>query len=109
GYPPYLKRAGYHLIDLGRYENQNNSPRPQFGPVIDKIAAAHADILTGGPLAVDFIEIWREMAAKKITPPYVTVSRAVNHARQGEADTPSADGLTSSLAWHSSFPFRSSL
>ncbi|HKF00197.1 MAG TPA: ABC transporter substrate-binding protein, partial [Actinomycetes bacterium] len=109
GYPMYLRKAGYKLIDLGRYENQNNSPTPDFTPLMAKIAAAKADIMTGGPLAVDFISIWRQMADRKITPPYVTVSRAVNHARQVEAYTPSADGITSSLAWHSSFPFKSSL
>jgi branched-chain amino acid transport system substrate-binding protein len=109
GYPSYLRKAGYQLVDLGRYENQNNSPKPDFTPLMGKIAAANADILTGGPLAVDFISIWKQMAAKKITPPYVTVSRAVNHARQVEAYTPSADGITSSLAWHSSFPYKSSL
>jgi len=109
GYPSYLKKAGYKLVDLGRYENQNNSRSPDFAPLITKIAAAKADIMTGNPLAVDFIEIWRQMADKKITPPYVTLSRAVNHARQVEALSPSADGITSSLAWHSSFPFRSSL
>src|SRR4029453_14212909 len=109
GYPPYLKKAGYQLVDLGRYENQNNSATPQFGPLVDKVAAAHADILTGNPLAVDFITIWQLMAVRRITPPYVTLSRAINHARQVEALTPSADGLTSSLAWHASFPFRSGL
>ncbi|HKE98255.1 MAG TPA: ABC transporter substrate-binding protein [Actinomycetes bacterium] len=109
GYPMYLRKAGYKLVDLGRYENQNNSRSPDFAPLITKTAAAKADIMTGNPLAVDFIEIWRQMADRKITPPYVTLSRAVNHARQVEALSPSADGITSGLAWHSSFPFKSSL
>ncbi|HKE98482.1 MAG TPA: ABC transporter substrate-binding protein [Actinomycetes bacterium] len=109
GYPPGLKRAGYKLVDPGRYENQNNSRAPDFRPLVDQIVKADPDLLTGAPLAVDFIDIWRQLADKHAIPPYVTMTRACNFPRQVEAYTPSADGISTSITWHPSFPFESSL
>ncbi|HKF00318.1 MAG TPA: ABC transporter substrate-binding protein [Actinomycetes bacterium] len=109
GYPPGLRKGGYTVVDPGRYENQNNTTKPNFTNLVDKIVKADPDLLTGAPLAVDFIEIWRQLAAKRAIPPYVTMTRAANFPRQVEAYTPSADGISTSITWHPSFPFRSSL
>ncbi|HKE98205.1 MAG TPA: ABC transporter substrate-binding protein [Actinomycetes bacterium] len=109
GYPGALRRNHYNVVDLGRYENQNNTRLPDFTKLIKQIADTKADILTGNPLGGDFIEMWKQLADKRAIPPYVTISRAANFARQVEAYTPSADGISTSTAWHASFPFRSSL
>ena len=109
GYPPGLKQGGYTVVDPGRYENQNNATKPDFTKLVQAVVKADPDLLTGNPLAVDFIDIWRQLAAKKAIPPYVTMTRCANFPRQVEAYTPTADGMSTSITWHPSFPFKSSL
>jgi branched-chain amino acid transport system substrate-binding protein len=111
GYPSKLIPAGYKVIDPGRYENQNNSLTPDFTTVVDKITKAdpRPDILTGNPLAPDFNEIWTRLHEAKFVPPFVTIARAVQLPRNIEALKPSGDGISTSITWHPTFPFRSSL
>jgi branched-chain amino acid transport system substrate-binding protein len=109
GYVPWIKREGYQIVDAGRYENQNNSPKPDFSKPLGKIIAAGPDILTGNPGASDFIDMWRQFHEHGFVPPYVTLGRALVFASTVEALKPSGDGLSTTVSWSPEFPYRSSL
>ncbi|HKE98664.1 MAG TPA: ABC transporter substrate-binding protein [Actinomycetes bacterium] len=111
GYPSKLIPAGYTVVDPGRYENQNNSLAPDFTKLVATITKARPepDILTGNPLAPDFNEIWTKLNELKWVPPFVTIARGVQLPRNIEALKPTGDGISTSITWHPTFPFRSSL
>jgi branched-chain amino acid transport system substrate-binding protein len=105
GFPGPLEKAGYKLVDPGRYEPLTND----FSAQIAAFKQAGVEIVSGVMIPPDFATFWAQCAQQGFKPKVVTVGKALLFPSSVEALGDRGDGLTSEIWWSPSHPFKSSL
>ena len=105
GFPPALKKAGYKVVDPGRYQNQTDG----FSSQISKFKSANAEIVTGVPIPPDFTTFWKQAAQQGFRPKIASVGKALLFPSAVEALKALEQGVSTEVWWTPSHPFTSSL
>ena len=105
GLPPALTRAGYKVIDPGRYQVMNND----FTSQITKFKEAGAEIVVGNMIPPDFSTFWSQAAQQNFHPKVVTIGKALLFPSVVNSLGPRGNGLTTEIWWTPTFPFKSGL
>lgn len=105
GLPTPLGKAGYKLIDPGRYQPLSND----FTAQISAFKKAGAEIVTGVMIPPDFATFWSQAAQQGFKPKVVTVGKALLFPSVIESLGGRGDGLTTEIWWSPNHPFKSSL
>ncbi len=105
GLPPDLNKAGYKLIDPGRYQVMNND----FTSQISAYKAAGCEIVTGNMIPPDFATFWSQCAQQGFNPKIVTIGKALLFPSVVESLGARGDGLTTEIWWTPHHPFKSGL
>jgi branched-chain amino acid transport system substrate-binding protein len=105
GFPGPLAKAGYKLIDPGRYQPLNND----FSAQISAFKQAGVEIVTGVMIPPDFATFWSQCAQQGFHPKVVTVGKALLFPSAIAALGDRGDGLTTEVWWSPAHPFKSSL
>jgi len=105
GLPPALARAGYKLVDPGRYQQMNND----FSSQIAAFKSAGAEIVTGVMIPPDFSTFWSQAAQQGFKPKVVTIGKALLFPSAVNALGARGNGLTSEIWWSPNHPFKSGL
>jgi branched-chain amino acid transport system substrate-binding protein len=106
GFPPVLEKAGYTLVDPGRYETGAND----FSAQINRFKSGDAEILTGVPIPPDFTNFYKQASQQGYRPPIVTVAKALLFDSSVEALGGNlGENLSTEVWWTPDVPFKSSL
>ncbi len=105
GLPFAFGKRGYTFIQEPRPEDGANS----YKTLIQKFKDSGAQILTGVISAPDFATLWRETNDMGFRPPIATIGKALLFPAYLEVLQPSPAGLTGTVSWHPTWPFKSSL
>jgi branched-chain amino acid transport system substrate-binding protein len=105
GFPPPLKKAGFTLIDPGRYPEPNDD----FSSQIAKFKKANSQIVSGVPLPPDFNTFWKQALQQGLRPPVATIARALLFPSDVEALGNDGANVSTEVWWHPGMPYRSSL
>src|SRR5215470_3882510 len=73
GFPPALQKAGFKLIDPGRYQPVSSD----FTSQISAFKSAGAEIVTGNMIPPDFATFWSQAAQQGFRPKIVTIGKAL--------------------------------
>ena len=103
-FPAVLRNQGYRIVDLGRYQVEKDS----FKPEIERFKAEGADIVTGVPLPADFATFWKQAAQLGYRPKIASIGKALQFPTFFEA-MGTAAGVSTEVAWSPRHPFTSSL
>lgn len=106
GFPPALAKAGFKLVDTGRYQNLKDD----FSAEISQFKSAGVEIVTGVMLPPDLSTFMVQSKQQGFHPNMVTVAKAALTPKGIEAFP---DGLGENLSgeayWGPQYPFKSSL
>jgi branched-chain amino acid transport system substrate-binding protein len=105
GFPPPLTKAGYTLVDPGRYPNLNDD----FSSQISAFKDAGVQIVTGVPLPPDWTTFWKQALQQDFHPKVATVGKALLFPTAAEALGNDGAGMATELWWSPFHPYRSSL
>ena len=105
GFPPALAKAGYKVVDPGRFQLLSND----FTAQIAAFKAANVEIVTGVFIPPDFATFWSQAAQQGFKPKVVTVAKALLFPSVAASLGARANGLTTEVWWSPSHPFKSSL
>ena len=105
GFPPPLHKAGYTLIDPGRYPEPNDD----FSSQIAKFKKAKAQIVSGVPLPPDGVTFLKQSLQQGLRPIAATIARAFLFPSDIQALGKLGNGVSTELWWHPGSPYRSSL
>ncbi|MGH7072974.1 MAG: ABC transporter substrate-binding protein [Stellaceae bacterium] len=105
GFPPALKKAGYKLIQPGRYQDLTSD----FTAQINAFKAAGVDIITGNMLPPDFATFWTQAAQQGLHAKIVTIGKANLFPSSIRALGARGNNLSSEIWWTPNFPFKSGL
>jgi branched-chain amino acid transport system substrate-binding protein len=104
---PELAKAGYTVVDGGRYEDGTTD----FSAQIEKFKSENCEILLTFPIPSDFATFWRQAAqqglARKMK--VVQVAKTGLFASTIEVLGPLGYNLSVAAYWHKDFPYKSSL
>src|SRR5882762_7536782 len=90
GFPPALQKAGYKLIDTGRFQPLTDD----YGSQISAFKNAGVEIVTGTLTPPDFTTFWNQAAQQSFKPKVVTVGKALLFPDSIAALGSRADGLS---------------
>jgi len=105
GLPPELTKAGFKLLDPGRYQVMNND----FTSQISAFKSAGAEIVVGNMIPPDFATFWSQAAQQGFHPKIVTIGKALLFPSVAASLGPRGNGLTTEIWWTPTFPFKSGL
>jgi branched-chain amino acid transport system substrate-binding protein len=105
GLPSALIKAGYKLLDPGRYQVMNND----FTSQISQFKQARAEIVVGNMIPPDFATFWSQAAQQGFHPKVVTIGKALLFPSVVASLGPRGNGLTTEIWWTPTFPFESGL
>jgi branched-chain amino acid transport system substrate-binding protein len=105
GFPPAIQKAGYQLIDTGRFQPFSDD----YGSQISAFKNAGVEIVTGVVTPPDFATFWNQAAQQGFKPKVVTVGKALLFPASVATLGRRADGLSSEIWWSPSHPFKSGL
>ena len=105
GFPPALQKAGFKLVDPGRYQPMSND----FTAQITAFKQAGAEIVTGNMIPPDFATFWAQCAQQGFKPKIVTIGKALLFPSVIDSLGARGDGLTSEIWWTPNHPFKSGL
>jgi branched-chain amino acid transport system substrate-binding protein len=105
GVPPAYAKAGYKLIDPGRYQPMNND----FTSQISAFKTAGAEIVTGVMIPPDFATFWSQAAQQGFKPKIVTIGKALLFPSVIDSLGARGNGLSSEIWWSPNHPFKSGL
>ena len=105
GVPPAYAKAGYKLVDPGRYQPMNND----FTSQISAFKAAGAEIVTGVMIPPDFATFWSQAAQQGFKPKIVTIGKALLFPSVIDSLGARGNGLSSEIWWSPNHPFKSGL
>ncbi len=105
GFPPALEKAGFKLIDTGRYQPLNND----FTAQISAFKAAGVEIVTGVMIPPDFATFWSQAAQQGFKPKIVTIGKALLFPSVVNSLGDRGDGLSSEIWWTPDHPYKSGL
>ncbi|MBN9083783.1 MAG: hypothetical protein BGP04_16240 [Rhizobiales bacterium 62-17] len=104
-FPPALKKAGFTVVEPGRYQPMSNDFTAQIGA----FKAAGAEIVTGTMIPPDFATFWTQAAQQGFRPKIATIGKAFLFPAAVSAFSDRAQGLSCEVPWSSDFPFKSGL
>ena len=105
GFPPALTKAGYKVIDPGRYPNLSDD----FSAQIATFKKEKVEIVTGVPIPPDWTTFWKQAAQQGFRPKVASVGKALLFPRSVEALGELGDGMSTEVWWTPQHPFKSSL
>lgn len=105
GLPPALQKAGYKLVDLGRFRPGTDN----FTPQITAFKKAGVEIVTGVLNPPDFTTFWSQARQQGFKPKIATVAKALVFPAAVDNLGVAGDGLTAEVVWSRYHPFKSSL
>ncbi len=105
GFPPALAKAGFRLVDPGRYQPVSND----FTSQISAFKSAGVEIVTGNMIPPDFSTFWSQAAQQGFRPKVVTIGKALLFPSVINSLGPRGNGLTTEIWWSPSHPFKSGL
>jgi branched-chain amino acid transport system substrate-binding protein len=105
GLPPALDKAGFKLIDPGRYQNLTDN----FSAQISRFKDVKAEIVTGVVIPPDFTTFWTQARQQGFRPKVASVAKAILFPVAVEALGDAAHNLSSEVWWSPRHPFKSSL
>ena len=105
GFPPALDKAGYKLIDPGRYQNLTDN----FTAQITAFKNGNAEIITGVVLPPDFTTFWKQALQQGFKPKAASVGKAILFPSSVEALGKDGHNLSSEVWWTPNHPFKSSI
>jgi branched-chain amino acid transport system substrate-binding protein len=103
GFPPALKAAGYEVVDPGRYTPMADD----FSAQIAAFQKAGVDIVMGTMVPPEFLSFWSQAAQKGFRPKAATIGKCLLLPATLDALGKGGDRLSTELAWHPAYPFRS--
>ncbi len=105
GFPPPLKKAGYRIVDPGRFPDLNDNFSSQLG----KFKSGKAQIVTGVPIPPDFTTFWTQALQQGFRPKIASVGKALLFPSSVEALGKHGEGMSTELWWSPWHPYKSSL
>jgi len=105
GFPAALAKAGYKVVDPGRYPNLSDD----FSAQISTFKREKVEIVTGVPIPPDWTTFWKQAAQQGFHPKVATIGKALLFPRSVEALGALGDGMSTEVWWTPQHPFRSSL
>src|SRR5215468_211761 len=105
GFPPALAKAGYKVVDPGRYPNLSDD----FSAQISTFKREKVEIVTGVPIPPDWTTFWKQAAQQGFRPKVATIGKALLFPRSVEALGALGDGMSTEVWWTPQHPFKSSL
>jgi branched-chain amino acid transport system substrate-binding protein len=105
GLPPLIQQKGFKLVDPGRWQPGTED----FTAEIQKFKKEDCQVLAGVFSPPDFTNFWKQCFQQSWFPKIATIDKAILFPQSVEALGPIATGLTSSLWWSPSRPFKSYL
>ncbi|MEZ5841003.1 MAG: ABC transporter substrate-binding protein [Hyphomicrobiales bacterium] len=105
GFPPVLEKAGYKIVDPGRYQNLTDD----FSAQITAYKKAGAEIVTGVPIPPDFTTFWTQASQQGFKPKIASVGKALLFPVAVEALGDLGQNLSTEVWWTPHHPFSSSL
>jgi branched-chain amino acid transport system substrate-binding protein len=105
GFPPELAKAGYKLVDPGRYPNLSDD----FSAQISAFKSDNVEIVTGVPIPPDWTTFWKQAAQQGFRPKVASVGKALLFPRSVEALGDLGNGMSTEVWWTPQHPFKSSL
>ncbi|MCL5735397.1 MAG: ABC transporter substrate-binding protein [Actinobacteria bacterium] len=104
GGPFWFTKGGYQVDETGFYQVGSEDYTQQ----ISEYKKFGAEIVTGLMTSGDFTNFWKQCLQQGLKPKACTVALALTFAKTCEAIGPSAYGLTTEIAWHADYPYKSS-
>lgn len=101
GFPPALRAAGYEIIDPGRHQPLSDD----FSAYISAFKEAECDIVMGTMIPPDFITFWSQSRQQGFTPKIATIGKSLLMPTVPANLGALADGLSTEMAWHPSYPY----
>jgi branched-chain amino acid transport system substrate-binding protein len=105
GFPPVLAKAGYTLVDPGRFQNLTDN----FSAQIAAFEQAKAEIVTGVVIPPDWTTFWTQSIQQGFKPKIASVGKALLFPSAIEALGDNGQNLSTEVWWSPSHPFKSSL
>jgi branched-chain amino acid transport system substrate-binding protein len=105
GFPPALTKAGYKVVDPGRYPDGTQD----FSAQISQFKKAGCEIITGVPIPPDFTNFWKQSLQQGFKPKIASVGKALLFPSSVEALGATGDGMSTEVWWSPTHPFTSSL
>lgn len=105
GFPAALPKAGYKLIQPGRYQDGSTD----YSAQIRAFKRANVEIVVGNMLPPDFATFWTQCAQQGFRPKVVTIGKAILFPSAIEALGSRANNLSCEIWWGPTFPFKSGL
>jgi len=105
GFPPALAKAGYKVVDPGRYPNLSDD----FSAQVAAFKREKVEIVTGVPIPPDWTTFSKQGAQQSFRPKVATVGKALLFPRSVEALGDLGDGMSTEVWWTPQHPFKSSL
>jgi len=105
GFPPALQKAGFKLVDPGRYQPVSSD----FTAQISAFKSAGAEIVTGNMIPPDFATFWGQAAQQGFRPKIVTIGKALLFPSVIASLGARGNGLSTEIWWTPSHPFKSGL
>jgi branched-chain amino acid transport system substrate-binding protein len=105
GFPPPLKKAGYQIVDPGRYPNLNDD----FSSQLSRFKSRKAQIVTGVPIPPDFTTFWTQALQQGFRPRIASIGKALLFPASVNALGRNGAGMSTEVWWSPSHPYRSSL
>jgi branched-chain amino acid transport system substrate-binding protein len=106
GFPPALEKAGYTVVDPGRYENLKDD----FSAEISQFKDQNVEIVTGVMIPPDLGTFLTQASQQGFNPKMFTVGKAALFPAVIEGISGGlGEGLTTEIWWSPSHPFTSSL
>lgn len=104
GFPPIMEKAGFKLIDPGRYQNLSDD----FSAQISAFKQAGVEVVSGVMIPPDFTTFWTQAAQQGFRPKVVNVAKASEFPQAMDVLGGRAKNLSVEVWWHRKFPFASS-
>ena len=105
GFPPPLKKAGYTIVDPGRFPVGNDD----FSSQISAFKKAGVQIVTGVPIPPDFATFWTQALQQDFHPKVASVGKALLFPSAVEALGNNGTGMSTEVWWSPYHAWRSSL
>jgi branched-chain amino acid transport system substrate-binding protein len=105
GFPPVLAKAGYKLIDPGRFPDMNDN----FSNYIGTFKTDNVDIVTGVVIPPDIATFLSQAKQQGLKPKAITVGKALLFPVVIDSLGAAANNLSSEMWWGPTWPYKSSL
>jgi len=103
GFPPALEKAGYEIVNPGRY-----TPLAEdYTSFVSAFKDAGTDIVMGSMLPPEFLTFWGQAGQQRLAPKIATIGKSLLLPTVLEATGDRGDLLSTEMAWHPAYPFTS--